>query len=729
MIERFPFYFQIEQMDCGPVCLKSILKYYGKNCDLSFLRELTEVTRLGVTLADIVKAGEKLGFHSTPFQVNLLELQQNVHLPCVLHWEQDHFVILYKIKNDCFYISDPKFGKLKLKKEEFYKLWISSENEEGIGLQLIPTNEFINIKLPYNKNNYYVFKNYLSSVLKNQEKKIWILFILIGASTIISYIFPQLIQNMFDRGTQKKDFNILWMIFGFQIILYFGQIIINLFQNFVGIHFSSQVNIKMLTDLLYKIVKLPISFFENRLYTDILQKIEEQSKIEQLLTKQLVSNVFSIFLLTALIFKLLVYNKFLGIGFIFLAIISFLWTYFFYNKRRMVDYYSFKLNSENKSHLVEMITGMVSVKISNAHFFKISKWNELQNQIYKTKVKSLILETYQSYVTNIIKQIFVFSSTFLCTYWVTLGKMTVGEMLSVGYIIGIASTPIENLVIFFRSFQDSILVYQRVQEIFQQKDENEGLIEGNHDLLSHNITAKNLWFKYPGGDQPFVLKDITFSIATNKITAIVGESGSGKTTLSKLLLNFYSCSGGTLEIGQKDLYTINHDWWRENCGVVLQDSYIFSGTIGDNISMEGENWNSERLINACKIANIYNFIKELPLGFNTKIGSSGNDLSGGQKQRILIARAVYKNPQFLFFDEATSALDAENEKIIHNNLQEFFKGKTVLIIAHRLSTVKNADNIVVLKKGRVVEQGNHQELVLKRGEYFNLVKNQLELGQ
>nr|WP_301287926.1 ATP-binding cassette domain-containing protein [Chryseobacterium sp. S0630] len=301
-------------------------------------------------------------------------------------------------------------------------------------------------------------------------------------------------------------------------------------------------------------------------------------------------------------------------------------------------------------------------------------------------------------------------------------------MLSIGYIIGIASAPIENLVAFFRSFQDSSLVYKRVQEILQQTDENLNLKDGDQALLRKDISLNNLWFKYPGGHQPYVLKNINFKIPNGKVLAIVGESGSGKTTLSKLLLGFYPSSEGDLNIGQEELFQINHDWWRSNCGVVLQDSYIFSGTIRDNIAMQ-EDADEKLLISACKLANIYEMIQSLPLGFDTKIGAAGDDLSGGQKQRILIARAVYKNPDFIFFDEATSALDAENEKIIHDNLQEFFKGRTVVIIAHRLSTVKSADNIIVLKKGEVVEQGNHQELVSKKGEYFNLVRNQLELGE
>ncbi|MGV2449899.1 UNVERIFIED_CONTAM: peptidase domain-containing ABC transporter [Ralstonia mannitolilytica] len=728
MFNKFPFYSQIEQMDCGPVCLKIILKYYGKDCDLVYLRNLTEVTRSGVTLADINDAGKKLYFHTTPFKVPLSTLNEDVHLPCILHWEQEHFVVLYKIKNNFYYISDPKYGRLKLKKEQFVKLWISSTDNEGIGLQLIPKEEFVEFKPPFEQQDLKIFKSYIRSVLEKQNFKIGLLIFLITISSVISYIFPQLIQKMFDEGMKSKEGKVIIGIFGFQMLLYGGQILINILQNFVGVHFSSQVSIKMLNDLLQKTVRLPVSFFENRLYTDLLQKIEEQSKIEQLLTRQLLSNILSVFLLIVLIIRLLIYNQYIALGFLGIAVFSTVWIYLFHNKRRIIDYYAFKLNSESKNHLVEMITGMVSVKISNAHISRISKWEELQKKIYKTKVKSLILDIYQTNVTSIIKQLFIFSTTFFCVYWVSLGKMTVGEMLSIGYIIGIASAPIENLVAFFRSFQDSSLVYKRVQEILQQTDENLNLKDGNQALLSKDISLNNVWFKYPGGHQPYVLKNINFKIPNGKVLAIVGESGSGKTTLSKLLLGFYPSSEGDLNIGQEELFQINHDWWRSNCGVVLQDSYIFSGTIRENIAMQ-EDADEKLLISACKLANIYEMIQSLPLGFDTKIGAAGDDLSGGQKQRILIARAVYKNPDFIFFDEATSALDAENEKIIHDNLQEFFKGRTVVIIAHRLSTVKSADNIIVLKKGEVVEQGNHQELVSKKGEYFNLVRNQLELGE
>ena len=726
--KRFPHFFQVEHSDCGATCLKIILKYYGKNCDLAYLRELTQVTRSGVSLQDISIASNKLMLSPRPLKANIQGLKENVHLPCILHWEQEHFVVLYKIKNEKFYLSDPGFGKLRLSEEEFFKLWANSSEEGGIAIELKPDLGFDALVLPQEKNGYSNLVHFIKSALQHQNNKIFWLIFLIASSTIISFIFPQTIKSLFDKGYSSKDVGILWTIFGFQLLLFFGQTIVNLLQNFIGVHFSTQVSIKMLTNLLEKIIKLPIFFFENRLYSDILQKIEEQSKIEQLLTKQLISTVFSIFLFLALTIRLFIYNAYLAFGFIFLISFSVFWMFVFYNKRKIIDYYSFKLISENRNQLIEMVTGMVSVKIRNAQQAKVNKWKSLQDKIYSLKVRSLFLDSYQNYAMTIFKQLFTLSITFLCSYWVIKGKISIGEMLSIGYIIGLFSLPIENIIMFIRSFQDAQLVYNRTQEIYKNRDENADCKKVDPNVLGEDILINNLTFKYDGGNQPFVLQDINTIIPSGKVTAIVGESGSGKTTLLKLLLSFYPATNGDITIGNNNIFSFDHDWWRDQCGVVMQDGYIFSGSIRDNIAMEEDLGHEEKLISACEIANIYGFVQSLPLGFNTKIGNIGNSLSGGQKQRILIARAIYNNPHFLLFDEATSSLDAKNERIIMQNLQKVFQGKTVVIIAHRLSTVKNADHIIVLKNGKIVDSGNHQQLVSNQGDYFNLVKNQLELG-
>ncbi len=727
IFDTFPHYPQVEQSDCGAVCLKTILRYYGKKCDLSYLRNLTQVTRSGITLGDINRAANKLHMKTTGIKCRLANLSDNVELPTILHWEQDHFVVLYKIKNNLYYISDPGFGKLVLNAEEFTNLWLK-DMTEGVALEILPTEEFIALELPFEKNKNRQLFQFGKNILAGQKNKIFWLFVLIAISTIISYIFPKTIQNLIDEGFKSRKMSILWAIFGFQMLLFLGQTIANWIQNFIRVHFSMQISIKMLTQLFQKIVKLPVSFFENRLYSDILQKIDEQSRIEQFLTTQLIQTLFSIFLFTGLAIRLFVYNLYFGLGFIALAVFSVFWIFLFYKKRKAIDYYSFKLLSENKNHLLEMITGMVAIKISNSHLSKINNWQVLQNKLYKLKIRSLMLDTWQHSGAGFLKQAFSIFITFLCSVWVIKGILSVGEMISIGYIIGLLSQPIENIITFLSSFQDSQLAYERVQEIYKNEDENLDKKPGNTDLLNKDITFENMSFKYFGGNQPYVLKNINTVIPNGKITAIVGESGSGKTTFLKMLLNFYGTTEGKILLGDQDLYEIDSDWWREQCGVVMQDGYIFSGTIGDNISLQDGKWDEEQLIKACKIACIYDFITYLPLGFNTKIGNSGGDLSGGQKQRILIARAVYKNPDFLFFDEATSSLDAKNEKEIMHNLGELFLGKTVLIIAHRLSTVKNADQIIVLSKGSIIELGNHDELVDLRGEYYSLIKNQLELG-
>lgn len=725
MFKTFPHFHQVESSDCGPTCLKIILKYYGKNCDLSFLRELTQITKVGSSLADLKHAGEILNFHVTPFKVNIKTLKEDVVLPCILHWEQDHYVVLYKIENNKFFISDPKFGKIVLRLNEFLRLW--NKNNIGFGLQLIPKVSFVNKTLPYKKTIVPELLLFILQALKNQYQKIFWLCMLMFISTIIAYILPQTIKEMFNRGFSNNDTKVIFSIFFFQLFIFIGSTIVSVIQNIIGIHFSIQVSITLLRNLLNKIGKLPLYFFENKLYTDLLQKIEEQSKIEQLFSKHLISGFFSFLLLCALIFTLSTYNSIIALSILAFVIFSIAWIHFFFKRRKIIDYFSYKLNSENKNHLVEMLSGMVVVKLFNAQNEKIQQWDQLQSQIYKNKVKSLFLEQYQSNTIVVIQQLLALGVNFICTIWVIEHKLSIGEMISIGYIMGIISSPINSISSLFRSIQESKLVYERTLEIYNLNDESFGVESGNVKNLHGDIQVQNTYFKYLGAAQPMVLEDINFNIENAKITAIVGESGSGKTTLLKLLLGFYSPTNGNIYIGDQNLSETNLDWWRENCGVVMQDTFIFSGTIAENISMKKEISVEENLINACKIANIYEFITSLPMKFETIIGNAGVQLSGGQLQRILIARAVYKNPPVIFLDEATSALDAQNEKIIHNNLNEYFKGRTVLIIAHRLSTVKNADQIIVLKNGRITESGNHQSLISIKGEYYQLVKNQIEL--
>lgn len=725
MFQAFPHFHQVEASDCGPTCLKIILKYYGKNCDLSFLRELAQITKVGSSLADLKQAGEKLDFHTTPFKVTIETLENDVLLPCILHWEQDHYVVLYKIERGRFYISDPKFGKIVLKENEFLRLW--NQNNIGFGLQLIPQGNFVNTTLPFKKAIIPEIFRFILQALKNQSQKIFWLCVLMLISSVIAYILPQTIKEMFNQGFSNKDTKIIYSIFFFQVFIFIGSTIVSVVQNFIGIHFSLQISITLLRNLLHKIANLPLHFFENKLYSDLLQKIEEQNKIEQLFSKHLISGFFGFLLLCALIFTLFTYSSFIALSIIGFVVFSIAWIHFFFKRRKIIDYFSYKLNSENKNHLVEMLSGMVVIKLFNSQKEKIQQWDQLQSQIYKNKVKSLFLEQYQSNTINIIQQLLALGINFICTIWVIEQKLSIGEMISIGYIIGIISSPINSISSLIRSIQDSKLVYERTMEIYNQKDESFGLRNGDTNNLSVDIQVRNIYFKYLGAAQPMVLENIDINIESGKITAIVGESGSGKTTLLKLLLGFYNPTRGYINIGNQYLSETNMDWWRENCGVVMQDTFIFSGSIAENITMKKNISINEDLINACNIANIYEFITSLPMQFDTIIGNAGVQLSGGQLQRILIARAVYKNPPIIFLDEATSALDAQNEKIIHKNLNNYFKGKTVLIIAHRLSTVKNADQIIVLKKGRISESGNHQSLVSKQGEYYQLIKNQIEL--
>jgi len=415
--------------------------------------------------------------------------------------------------------------------------------------------------------------------------------------------------------------------------------------------------------------------------------------------------------------------------FLFGSILYALWVIIFMKKRKELDYKRFAQMADNQSNVIQLITGMQEIKLNNCEKQKRWEWERIQARLFKVSVKSLALNQYQQAGSMFINELKNIIISFMAAAAVIHGEMTLGMMMAVQYIIGQLNSPIAQLIGFMQSAQDAKISLERLSEIHEKEDE-EKLEDPKLNLLpaKKNIVIEKLSFQYEGPHSEMVLNNIELKIPEKKITAIVGSSGSGKTTLIKLLLGFYAPIKGEITIGDTGLENFSQRMWRSTCGVVMQDGYIFSDTIAKNIAVSEEIVDKEKLLNAVKAANIQDFIETLPLSYNTKIGQDGHGLSQGQKQRILIARAVYKNPEFIFLDEATNALDANNERVIMDNLNEFFKGRTVVVVAHRLSTVKNADQIVVLEKGKIVESGNHQELTKKRGAYYELVKNQLELG-
>lgn len=730
------FFSQYDLMDCGPACLAMVASYYGKNYGLRYLRERCFLTRDGVSLLGIIEASKKIGFSVVPGKLQVNDIDSK-DLPCILHWNKNHFVVLHKISRNfltkklTYKIADPGHGFVSLDNEKFKKSWLS-DGKKGIALFLEPTDEFYKQTPPTEEK---ISAKYLLKYLRPHQSQMgWMLFLL-TLGTLSTLVFPILTQKLIDEGVSKKNLSVITLILLAQLAFFFGNIVINIFRNWIMLVVGTKINIQIISDFLKKLLKLPIKFFDTKLMGDFNQRIQDHERIESFLTSQSLLTLFSIITFTAFFGVLWYYDFRILAVYIILTIISVLWSLYWMRKRKILDYFRFQQRSENQESIYEIINGVSEMKLNQFEDFKRKEWENIQQKLFKINIRILKLDQVQLSGFEFINQLKNILVTFLSAYFVIKGHMTLGALLSVSYIIGQMNSPVSQLINFFRSLQDAKLSLARLNEVQNNPEEE---LENQVPLLSKKYTEqngiekgiyfKNVSFQYEGPQSPYVLKEINLFIPDGKITAIVGASGSGKTTLMKMLLKFYEPVKGEIKFNHLNINEVSPKDLRKNCGVVMQDGFIFSDTIERNIATSDENIDYEKLNKALETANIKSFVEGLPLGLNTKIGASGNGISGGQKQRILIARAVYKNPHFILFDEATSALDAENEKIIHDNLQSFFKGKTVIIVAHRLSTVKNADQIIVLKNGEIVEHGNHQELVSKKADYFNLVKNQLELG-
>ncbi|MCD6020033.1 MAG: transporter, ATP-binding protein [Bacteroidetes bacterium] len=727
---KFPHYKQTDSMTCGPTCLRIISAYYGKDYSLSYLVQISHTNREGSSLLSLCEAAEKIGFRTLGTKIHLSQLSDELALPCIAHWNQQHFIVIYKVKNNKIYVSDPAHGLLVYGKEEFRKCWVSDGKDEGILLLLEPSPEFYQDRTveDVNKEKKVEGFSFLSKYLLQHKRLILQLILGLCAGSLLQLIFPFFTQSIVDIGIKNQDVKFIYLILFAQLMAFFARTTIEIIRSWILLHISSRINISLVSDFFVKLMKLPISFFDTKMTGDIMQRISDHYRIESFLTGTSLSVLFSMFNLLIFSFVLAWYNVQIFAVFIIGSILYVAWILFFLKYRADLDFKRFQQNSQNQSKVIELINGMQEIKLHNAERQKRWQWESLQVKLFKINIQGLALSQWQNSGSSIINELKNIIITFLTAKLVLDGKITLGMMLSVSYITGQLNAPIIELVQFIQHWQDAKLSLQRLAEIHNKDDE-----ETEYDNLinvfkqNSNLEFKNVNFHYPGVND-LVLKELSITIPANKVTAIVGSSGSGKTTLMKMLLKFYEPTNGDINLGQQNLKHISAKTWRNKCGVVMQEGYIFNDTIASNIAVGDDVVDKEKLIHAVTVANIKEFIENLPLGYYTKIGIEGNGISTGQKQRILIARAVYKNPDYLFFDEATSALDANNEKTIMSNLSEFFKGKTVVVIAHRLSTVKNADQIIVLEKGQITEKGHHLELTAQRGDYYELVKNQLELG-
>lgn len=715
-------------MDCGPSCLVMIAKYYGKDFSLPFLRESSYITKNGVSLLGISQAAEKIGFETVSAKLTLEKLKEfDIPLPCILHWTKAHFVVLYKIKKNSFdnkyyyYLADPAHGHVRLVEDDFLKGWLV--DKKGIALFLSPTANFYSQDGVVEKTNF----SYLLKYVKPFKRKIIGVITTLFLGSILSLIFPFLTQYLVDDGINLKNINFIVIILLAQLFVFFGHTTIEVIRNRIFLLIGSRLNINIIEDFLGKLMLMPLKFFEAKRIGDLTQRIQDHKRIEVFLTSQSVLTLFSLINFSVFFIVLAYYDWFVLIIYLLTTSISILYVLYFQKKRKAMDYKRFDLLAENQSSMYEIITGMQELKLNSFEDYKREQWKDIQERLFKMNIKVLNLDQFQlsgySFLNN-FKNIFI---TFIVALNVVKGDLTLGAMFSISYIIGEMNSPIDQLITFFRSFQDAKLSFSRLNEIHNHKTEvtKDTLIK---EKINKVIIFKNVSFQYEGPKSPFVLRNINLEIPKNKITAIVGTSGSGKTTLLKLLLKYYEPVKGNIYVDKVNLKNLSLEQWRNNYGVVMQDGFIFSETIERNIGTSDEQIDSSKLEKASRISNLKDVVDKMALGYKAKIGSSGLGISGGQKQRILIARAVYKDPSYLFFDEATSSLDAENEKIIMDNLNEFFVDRTVIIVAHRLSTVKNADQIIVLKDGNIVEIGDHISLVKRKSEYYNLIKNQLELG-
>ena len=733
-MKRFPHYTQPDAMDCGPTALRIVAKYYGRHYNLPYLRDLAFKSREGVSLLSLSDAAEKIGFRTQRVRLGFNQLSEGT-FPFILHWNQNHFIVIYKIekkkKGAVIYVSDPAAGLLKYSKEEFLRCWANTKEDgedKGIAMFLEPTPDFyIEKGEKINKAGFL----YLFSYIKPYRKLIVQLLLGFLTGSLLSLLLPFLTQAIVDVGITTNNLDFIVLVLIAQLVLTISQTAVGFVRSWIMLHVSVRVGISLISDFLIKLMRLPIRFFDTKMIGDLRQRIDDNNRIQSFLTGNLISMSFGMFMFIIYSFIMAYYDWRILLIFYAGSILYVGWILLFLKRRKEIDYKRFSVSAANQSNVYQLITGMQEIKLNSCEKQKRWEWERIQANLFRVSIKGLMLQQNQQAGSIFINQAKNILISFISAKAVIEGDLTLGMMMAVQYIIGQLNSPINEFIGFIQTAQDAKISLERLGEIHEREDEEPENVSKIAELpvpTQRTLKIENLSFHYEGPRSPRVLKGICLTIPENKITAIVGASGSGKTTLLKLLLGFYPPNEGKIRLGDIEFEQFSMDMWRKKCGSVMQDGYIFSDTIANNIAVADDIPDKDKLFDAVTAANIRDYIEGLPLRYNTKIGQEGVGLSQGQKQRILIARAVYKNPDFLFFDEATNALDANNEERIMQNMNDFFKGKTVITVAHRLSTVKNADQIVVLDKGEIIELGTHSELVSQKGAYYTLVKNQLELG-
>ncbi len=721
---------QHDSMQCGVACLAMICRHYGKRYSLEYLDGFCHANVAGVSMLGIAEGAGCVGLETSTFAATTDELG-DIKLPCILHWNQNHFVVLYDISRNGgrYRVADPGKGLIDYSRNELESHWISNRTDDGpsgIVMQLEPTEKFY--RHDHDRNGEKRSFRFMMGYLRQYKRYFFQIFCGLLLGCLLQLIMPFLTQSIVDIGIRHKDIGFIWLVLLGELMIVVGRTATDFIRRWLLLHISMRINISLVSDFFIKLLKLPMSFFDTKLMGDLLQRIGDHSRVQNFLTGQTLNIIFSFLSFIIFGIVLLVYNRLIFLVFTICSVGYGGWIAMFLSRRKVLDYELFEQQAKNQNRTYQFITSMQEIKLQDCERRRRWEWEDTQADLFAVQMKSLKLQQTQeagSIFINEVKNILI---TVLAATAVINGEMTLGEMLAVQYIIGQLNSPVSQFMQFIYSLQDVRISLERINEIHEGRNEETQENQATGFASEKSIAMDNIDFKYDPHALKKTLEGISFDIPEGKVTAIVGASGSGKTTLIKLMLGYYPVMSGSISIAGRNINEYNLKWWRRHCGVVMQDGVIFSESIARNIAVDDNEIDPERLREAARIACIDDYVMSLPLKYDTKIGRDGVGLSQGQKQRILIARAVYKNPDFIFLDEATNALDARNERAIVENLDVFYRGRTVVVVAHRLSTVRNADRIIVLDGGRVVETGNHDSLIERKGAYYNLVKNQLELG-